>query len=155
MDARSLFPQGHHPVRLNYSPDGVYQISPLNRQDRPVKYYFIDFGLSSHFKPGDTPLVVGTKGRDKEPPELSDTDPYNPFPLDIYILGNMYLHEFVQVSLSSIHSTQFYVKCSYVGRNITVSTFSKLSLYQCFNPNPLTVQPLQGVTPSSKESRLA
>ncbi|KAK7691417.1 hypothetical protein QCA50_004816 [Cerrena zonata] len=96
MDARSLFPQGHHPVRLNYSPDGIHEISSLNRQDHPVRYYFIDFGLSSRFEGGDVPLVVGTKGRDKEPPELSDSEPYNPFPLDIFILGNLYLHEFVQ-----------------------------------------------------------
>lgn len=98
MDARPLFPEGHHPVRMDYASDGILRTSHLNRQDHPVKYYFIDFGLSSHFKPHDIPLVVGTKGRDKEPPELSDTDPYNLFPLDMYILGNLYLQEFVQVS---------------------------------------------------------
>lgn len=100
MDARPLFPEGHHPVRMNYTPDAVFPVHHLNRQDHPVKYYFIDFGISSHFSPDDVPLVVGTKGRDKEPPELSDTQPYNPFPLDIFILGNVYLQEFVQVSQS-------------------------------------------------------
>ncbi|KAK7688004.1 hypothetical protein QCA50_008374 [Cerrena zonata] len=96
MDGRPLYPRGHHPVRMNYTPDGVYEIHPLNRQDHPVKYYYIDFGLSCHFAPGDVPLVVGTKGRDKEPPELSDKQPYNPFSLDIFILGNVYLKEFIQ-----------------------------------------------------------
>lgn len=121
MDGRPLFPEGHHPVRLDYAPDGLFQIQPLNRQDHPVKYYFIDFGLSSRFEPHDIPLVVGTKGRDKEPPELSDTEPYNPFPLDIYILGDVYLQEFVQVSLSgflevNIHLNNFH-------RSITVLSF--------------------------------
>ena len=99
MDGSPLYPLGHHPVRTNYSSNGVYEINPLSRQEHPVKYYFIDFGLSCHFKPGDSPLVVGTKGRDKEPPELSDKHPYNPFQLDIFILGNVYLQEFVQVCI--------------------------------------------------------
>ena len=97
MDGRPLYPQGHHPARLNFSPDGTHEVSPLTRQDHPVKYYFIDFGLSSRFQPGDSFLVVGTQGRDKEPPELSDTVPYNPFPLDVFVLGNVYFQEFVQV----------------------------------------------------------
>ncbi|CAL1711872.1 unnamed protein product [Somion occarium] len=96
MDGRPLFPQGHHPVRLDYTADGVFDAPCLSRQDHPVRYYFIDFGISSRFKRGEIPLVIGTKGRDKEPPEMSDTHPYNPFPLDIFVLGNVYLKEFVQ-----------------------------------------------------------
>ncbi|KAK7691445.1 hypothetical protein QCA50_004844 [Cerrena zonata] len=96
MDGRLLFPQGHHPVRLDYLADGVRDAPCLNRQDHPVRYYFIDFGISSHFKEGDSLLVLGTKGRDKDPPELSEYRPYNPFPLDVFILGNVYLKEFVE-----------------------------------------------------------
>lgn len=97
MDGRPLFPKGHHPVRLDYTPDGVSDAPYFSRQEKSVKYYFIDFGLSSYFEPEEPLLVLGTKGRDKEPPELSDTQPYNPFPLDIFILGNVYLKEFVHV----------------------------------------------------------
>lgn len=97
MDGRPLFPRGHHPVRIDYTPDAIFDAPFLTRQDHPVRYYFIDFGISSYFKTGEAPLVTGTKGRDKEPPELSDTLPYDPFPLDIFILGNVYLKEFVQV----------------------------------------------------------
>ncbi|KAI0077830.1 hypothetical protein K474DRAFT_1697485 [Panus rudis PR-1116 ss-1] len=96
MDGRPLYPQGHHPVRRAYAPDAMWHVHPLARIDHPVKYYFIDFGISSHFREGETPLVLGTKGRDKEPPELSDVTPYNPFMLDIYILGNVYKKEFVE-----------------------------------------------------------
>lgn len=98
MDAQLLFPQGHHPVRLGYVEDGLHEAPCLSRQERPVKYYFIDFGLSSRFEENQTPLVLGTKGRDKEPPELDDETPYNPFLLDIFILGNVYLKEFAEVS---------------------------------------------------------
>lgn len=98
MDASHLFPKGHHPVRLDYTADAVFDAPHLTRSDNPVKYYFVDFGLSSHFKSDDSPLVLGTKGRDKEPPELSDRQPYDPFPLDIFILGNLYLKGFLEVS---------------------------------------------------------
>ncbi|KAI0077840.1 hypothetical protein K474DRAFT_1595284 [Panus rudis PR-1116 ss-1] len=96
MDGRPLYPHGHHPVRLNFDPEGLWNIQPLSRMDHPVKYYFIDFGISSRFRQGDDPLVLGTKGRDKEPPELSKEIPYNPFMLDIYILGNVFRKEFVE-----------------------------------------------------------
>ncbi|KAI0077826.1 hypothetical protein K474DRAFT_1039953 [Panus rudis PR-1116 ss-1] len=96
MDARPLYPRGHHPVRQLSTPDALWDAQPLARIDHPVEYYFIDFGISSRFRRGETPLVLGTKGRDKEPPELSDDVPYNPFMLDIYILGNVYQKEFLE-----------------------------------------------------------
>lgn len=98
MDGNSLFPKGHHPVRLDYTADAVFDAPHLTRSEHPVRYYLVDFGLSSQFKPKETPLVLGTKGRDKEPPELSDHQPYDPFPLDIFILGNLYLKGFLEVS---------------------------------------------------------
>lgn len=97
MDGDPLFPEGHHPVHLDYLEDGIHYAPSLSRQDHPVKYYFIDFGISSYFDPGVTPLVIGDQGRDKDPPELNNHRPYNPFPLDIFILGNLYRKEFVEV----------------------------------------------------------
>lgn len=105
MDGNPLFPQGHHPVRLDYLADGVRDAPCLNRHDHPVRYYFIDFGISSQFSEGDSLLVLGTKGRDKDPPELSEYRPYNPFPLDVFILGNVYLKEFVEVSVWHLKRT--------------------------------------------------
>ncbi|THH13153.1 hypothetical protein EW146_g7036 [Bondarzewia mesenterica] len=96
MDGSPLFPQGHHPVRLPTSPDGVRILSPLSRIDHPVRYFFIDFGISTRIPPGDSPLVVGAKGRDKELPELSSDVPYDAFKADIFILGNLYRKELLQ-----------------------------------------------------------
>ncbi|GBE85440.1 predicted protein [Sparassis crispa] len=96
MDGAPLYPQGHHPVRRESSPNGIYLLSPFSRLDHPVQYYFIDFGISSLFEDGESPYVVGRKGRDKELPELSDDIPYNAYKVDIFILGNLFKKDFVQ-----------------------------------------------------------
>ncbi|KAH9927737.1 kinase-like domain-containing protein [Fomitopsis serialis] len=83
MDGRPLYPEGHHPVSRDLSTDAIYDIVPRSRLDHPVRYYYIDFGISSFFP-------------DKEVPELSDRAPYNAFKVDIFILGNLYRKHFVQ-----------------------------------------------------------
>ncbi|CAL1712372.1 unnamed protein product [Somion occarium] len=103
MDGRPLYPHGHHPVRLDYAPDAIHDVHPLSRIDNPVKYYFIDFGISSRFRDGEAPYVLGTEGRDKDPPELSLHTPYNAFMLDMYVLGNVYQKEF----LDKYHGLEF------------------------------------------------
>ncbi|KAL7277640.1 hypothetical protein ACG7TL_008567 [Trametes sanguinea] len=96
MDGRALYPQGHHPVWRNRSPDAIEDLVPLARMDHPVKYYYIDFGLSVRFSPGQSSLVVGDVGRDAEVPELSSTVPYDAFKADIYALGNLFDKELAQ-----------------------------------------------------------
>ncbi|KAI0657811.1 kinase-like domain-containing protein [Cubamyces menziesii] len=93
MDARPLYPNGHHPIRLGSTPDALYPVSPLPRGGRRIQYYYIDFGLTSWFPPGSSPMVIGDVGR-AEVPELSDTVPYDAFKVDIYALGTVYLKEF-------------------------------------------------------------
>ncbi|KAI0351967.1 hypothetical protein OH77DRAFT_1506233 [Trametes cingulata] len=96
MDGRPLFPQGHHPVWRNRSMDAIEDLTPLHRMDHPVKYFYVDFGLSVRFPPGSSTLVVGDVGRDAEVPELSSTVPYDAFKADIYALGNLFDKEFEQ-----------------------------------------------------------
>lgn len=97
MDGTPLFPEDHHPIRHNLSPDIAHFARCYSRLERPVKYYFIDFGMSTHFEEGDSPYVLGAKGGDQDPPELSNEVPYNAFMLDIYILGHLYELKFLQV----------------------------------------------------------
>jgi hypothetical protein len=71
------------------------QLEPITSYNRcavePVRYYFVDFGLSKRFAcPPDQASVCGQLGQDKTPSELSDTIPYNPFRLDVYQLGNVW-----------------------------------------------------------------
>ncbi|KAF9811731.1 hypothetical protein IEO21_06454 [Rhodonia placenta] len=76
MDARALYPSDHHPVRRGYSLNGANPVTPLARIDHPVRYYLIDFGMSTRFPPGTSSHVLGTACRDKEVPELSLDVPY-------------------------------------------------------------------------------
>lgn len=67
------------------------------------RYYFIDFGISTRFEGPGPHLVTGTIGRDPTPPELSATVPYDPFKLDVYLLGNHFLRAYVEVRLLPCH----------------------------------------------------
>ncbi|CCM01524.1 uncharacterized protein FIBRA_03580 [Fibroporia radiculosa] len=96
MDGRPLYPHGHHPVRRNYTTDGVFDVVPLSRLDCPVRYYFIDFGISTRFLEGSSTYVLGRQGRDKDVPELSSEVPYDAFKVDIFTLGNLYRTEFYE-----------------------------------------------------------
>ncbi|KAI0669458.1 kinase-like domain-containing protein [Trametes maxima] len=96
MDARPLYPSGHHPVRMHCAPDAIHDAIPLSRADHPVQYYYVDFGLSKRFPPGAPSLVLGRVGRDMEIPELSNTVPYDAYKADIYALGNLFDKEFSQ-----------------------------------------------------------
>ncbi|EJF56261.1 hypothetical protein DICSQDRAFT_183909 [Dichomitus squalens LYAD-421 SS1] len=95
MDSRSLYPEGHHPVRIDYAPDGIVDARPLSRSECNVRYYYIDFGLSTLFEEGKPPLVLGRTGRDKEIPELSNEVPYDAYRADVFALGNLYYKEFI------------------------------------------------------------
>ncbi|KAI8970996.1 kinase-like protein [Trametes punicea] len=103
MDARALYPEGHHPVRLGSSPDAIYEVNPLPRADHKLQYYYIDFGLACHLPRGKSSYVVGDVGRDTEVPELSSHVPYDAFKVDIFALGNLYFKEFEQ----RFHDMQF------------------------------------------------
>ena len=98
MDARPLYPNGHHPIRLKYTPDNVYRATPLYRMDHPVRYYFIDFGISHRFQEGSPRTLLGRRGRNQQVPELSATVPYDAFKVDVYALGDVYYKEFLLVS---------------------------------------------------------
>ncbi len=97
MDGQPLYPQGHHPVRLHYAPDNVHHATPLARIDNPVRYFYIDFGISHRFAAGSKPMLLGRKGRNQQVPELSSTVPYDAFKVDVYGLGDVYAKEFVDV----------------------------------------------------------
>nr|VWO99344.1 Mannitol 1-phosphate dehydrogenase [Ganoderma boninense] len=97
MDATSLYPQGFHPVRLDRLPHNLRGWAPVrSRADaKAVTYYLVDFGISSWFRSEDTDrLVLGRSGLDQDVPELSDDTPYDPFKVDIFVLGNFFRQHF-------------------------------------------------------------
>lgn len=98
MDSDHLFPNGHHPVRRESTPDALYAAAHTSRLHNSVRYYFIDFGLSSFVDEGEAPLGLGRVGRNKTAPELSDEVPFDMFRVDVYTLGHLYYMEFLTVS---------------------------------------------------------
>ncbi|KAL6306698.1 hypothetical protein BKA93DRAFT_728769 [Sparassis latifolia] len=93
MDASAMYPHGHHPVKDMCLPDGETEAIFLSRSSVPIKYYYVDFGISVHILPDVFPkLAVGQLGRDREPPELSADAPYDPFKLDVFLIGNLFRH---------------------------------------------------------------
>ena len=98
MDADALYPRGYHPVNLGFLPDASHVAPRLRREHSTVRYYYADFGLSSHIPP-DSPdkLVVGEFGREQDVPELSSDVPYDPFKVDVFIIGSLFKKHFVEV----------------------------------------------------------
>lgn len=103
-----MYPRGFHPMREMSLPD-ISGLAPvLHRIDMPVKYYFIDFGISTQFAPDQRPrLVLGMEGLDKDVPELSITVPYDPFKTDIFIIGSLLSEQFLQVRTATSLTRRF------------------------------------------------
>ena len=94
VDSTKLVPDGNvsflKPARTE---DWSRLLTPVVRRSvAPLKYFFIDFETAIFFPPDDkNPLCVGRFGQEHDAPELSDTVPYNPFKLDIYQLGMIFV----------------------------------------------------------------
>ena len=115
MDAKALYPKGFHPVYPHNLPDLSDDAPTLPRALFAVKYYFVDFGISSYIPPDSQEQhVLGDFGRDQDVPELSTTVPYDPFKVDVFILGNLFEKVFIEVrpiqrnAYTMTHSLQTY-----------------------------------------------
>ncbi|KAJ7202546.1 kinase-like domain-containing protein [Mycena pura] len=104
MDASRLIPGGFHFIHPHTS-DGLNllgRFEPHRIKTRtaagPMKYYYIDFGLSVQFPSFEArELVKGRCGQlRKHVPEISDTVPYDPFKLDVRLVGEMIRVEFLE-----------------------------------------------------------
>lgn len=101
MDAKDLYAEPYHPVKPHMKRDYSGYASHYTRTQRPPKYYIIDFGLSRRYDASEeNPLEYPIFGGDKTVPEFqNNTDtPLNPFPTDVYNLGNLIREQFLNVS---------------------------------------------------------
>ena len=105
LDLAPLHSEIPHPVEKGKSYDFKRRVRKFTRTERPVKYYYIDFGISRRYAPDDdAPLEDIIVGGDKSVPEFEGTDePQNPFWTDIYYLGNLIRTDFLQVRSRSRH----------------------------------------------------
>ena len=98
MDATRMYPLGFHPVDDIFLDDLTTLAPVIPRLEVGVKYYFVDYGISSYFPAGSQrDLVLGIAGRDQDVPELSKVVPYDPFKVDIFTIGNVLRGEFQAV----------------------------------------------------------
>lgn len=97
MDGSNLYKGGWHPMDTWRARDGGDLFLNRRRSEVEIRYYFIDFGLSTEFPPGQTDrLVTGKLGRIRAPEQISGL-PYDPFKLDVYYLGHVYQTKIVDV----------------------------------------------------------
>jgi hypothetical protein len=110
MDADVLFPKGCHPVHSWLLPDASDFAPVRSRSSVPLRYYFVDYGISSYFDPAieQERKVLGLDGIDREVPELSNDVSYDPFKVDIFIIGNMIKQEVYQVRQDLFKAILFY-----------------------------------------------
>ncbi|TFK92749.1 hypothetical protein K466DRAFT_581658 [Polyporus arcularius HHB13444] len=100
MDPKPILPGLFHPQQPWSTLDAKREIRPYTRTARPVKYYFVDFGLSRRYSPEDPdPLEVPIMGGDKTVPEFQNDPetPRNPFHTDVYCMGNLIRRDFCEV----------------------------------------------------------
>lgn len=102
MDAGKLYIDPFHPeypvMKRDFSGFARFK----TRTERPPKYYFIDFGLSRRYDASVVnPLEYPVLGGDKQVPEFQDSGRdrlYNPFPTDVFYIGNVIKQDFLDVS---------------------------------------------------------
>jgi hypothetical protein len=99
LDPSNMYPKPFHPTKIDRSRDFRRKAKWYSRTRRPTKYLLIDFGLSRRYDPANgPPLDKPYRGGDKSAPEHQDmTRPCNPFPTDVYYLGNLIREDFMQV----------------------------------------------------------
>lgn len=89
MDGRAILPQGWHAMSPLLNPDGSFNCGlwdGVRTSVGGVRYYYIDFGISSL---GES-WVQGRDGQERAPELSEEGKLYDPYKLDVYILGMTY-----------------------------------------------------------------
>ncbi|KAK7024924.1 kinase domain-containing protein [Favolaschia claudopus] len=86
-----IYPDGDfHPSSFWMDAARKHLSRPITRTECWPRYHLIDFGLSRQYDPSHGPPLEGViLGGDKTPPEHRISLACNPFPTDIYFLGNL------------------------------------------------------------------
>lgn len=116
MDARPMYPNGFHPRDTFLTPDYSSFAKYYSRTRRPVKYYFIDFGIARRFEESDAnPTAVPILSADRTVPEYQEdnTSARDPFSTDVYLLGNVIRKDFLEVCLNNV-CAYIYVLCLFI-----------------------------------------
>lgn len=104
LDPTNMYPDSFHPVDMGRSKDFRHDVKGYSRTRRPTRYLLIDFGLSRQYElSGEPPLDEPLRGGDSTAPEHQDGKTRcNPFPTDVYYLGNLVRRCYMQVRVYSL-----------------------------------------------------
>lgn len=101
----SMFPESWHPVAEHKARDFNGKAPHFTRTERPPKYYIIDFGNACVYDPQNPSPIEGRTTEDGDTAILGtqhSDDPRDPFPSDVYSLGNVIREDFLKVSVQFI-----------------------------------------------------
>jgi len=101
MDGFPLYLDFPHPIEQTLKRDLSATAKYTSRTIKPVRYYFIDFGFSKQYNHDHSPLEEPPWGGDHSVPEFAADKPCNPFPVDVYCLGNVIRTRFMKSDKSS------------------------------------------------------
>ncbi|KAN0084563.1 Protein kinase-like domain containing protein [Tylopilus felleus] len=101
VDPEKLYLDAFHPSSTLMKRDFSGYARYKSRTERPPRYFLIDFGLSRRYDPSVAqPLEAPIWGADKEVPEFQNSNaPCNPFPTDVFYIGNTIRKDFVESKL--------------------------------------------------------
>lgn len=105
MESTQLYPEGFDFIDIDRKPGGRGKPRHYSRTERPPRYYFIDYGISTWYYDHQPHIEIPVKGGDKTAPEhaiLVDGKrvPCDPFPTDIYYLGNLIKTQFIEPNVN-------------------------------------------------------
>jgi hypothetical protein len=100
LDPSGMYPEGFHPIKIDRNRNLEGKAEQYDRTQQPPRYILIDFGLSRQYSSRSV-LDEPIRGGDKSAPEHQRARWCNPFPTDIYHLGNLVRERFTKVILYS------------------------------------------------------
>lgn len=106
MDSSPLYEEPVHPADPDRTRDYTQIARPRPRTLHPVKYYFIDFGHACRYSSDTNPprIYIGSRGYggDGTVPEFKTQVDCDPFPVDVYRLGNVIREGFTHVRIECL-----------------------------------------------------
>ncbi|KAF9077760.1 hypothetical protein BDP27DRAFT_1441790 [Rhodocollybia butyracea] len=105
MDAKKMYPDGHHPSRPSRTYDYKKRVRHFSRTLVPPRYYLIDFGFSRKYDSSQersSEYAILSGGT--EPPECKAEAPCDPFATDVFLVGNMIRRRFLDGDPKFEHS---------------------------------------------------
>lgn len=99
LDPSRMYPKSFHPMVIGRTRDFRGKVKGRTRTWCRPRYFLIDLGLSRQYDLANgPPLEIPLRGGDKSAPEHRDMEtPCNPFPTDVYYLGNLVREGYIQV----------------------------------------------------------